>query len=109
MAAVDAAAKHLIDQSRRHKERLYGRGRSRGKTTTAGITLDAAEVQPVAWEKVARIKRFAVKPMNVREAAEEMELLGHTFFVFHDEEQARVSVLYRRKDGDYGVIVPELP
>jgi putative sigma-54 modulation protein len=55
---------------------------------------------------VVRTKRFAVKPMDVDEAIEQMELLGHDFFLFHNAEEATMNVLYRRKDGSYGLLAP---
>lgn len=63
-----------------------------------------AEEQP----EVIRTKRFALSPMNTEEAIEQMELLGHTFFVFYDGDSGGVNVVYKRDDGQYGLIVPEL-
>jgi len=65
------------------------------------------EVEPFPAGRVVRVKRFAVKPMSVEEAVEEMELLGHDFFLFQDAETGGFRVVYRRRDGNYGVIVPE--
>ncbi len=57
--------------------------------------------------KVLRTKRFAIKPMPVDEAILQMNLLGHSFFVFSNAETEEVNVVYRRKDGNYGLIEPE--
>jgi putative sigma-54 modulation protein len=101
--AVDQAARVLTGQSRKHKQRLYERGRS------------PADVPPLlsrpkrAKPKVTREKRFDVKPMTLNEAVEEMEALGHEFFVFHHAAEDQVAVLYRRHAGGYGLIIPELP
>lgn len=57
---------------------------------------------------IVRVKRFNVKPMFPEEAIEQMELLGHSFFVFWNAGDDRMSVLYRRNDGDYGLLEPEL-
>ena len=57
--------------------------------------------------QVVRTKRFAVKPMNLEEATLQMELLGHNFFVFRNASSDEVNVLYKRKDGNYGLIEPE--
>jgi putative sigma-54 modulation protein len=57
-------------------------------------------------EEVVRVKRFALKPMSVQEAALQMGLLGHSFFVFRDAQNNQVSVVYRRRDGGYGLIEP---
>jgi putative sigma-54 modulation protein len=58
--------------------------------------------------KIVRTKRFAMKPMLPAEAVEQMELLGHEFFLFLNAEEAQLNVIYRRRDGNYGVIAPEL-
>lgn len=58
-------------------------------------------------QKVVKTKSFNVKPMSVDEAILQMELLGHNFFVYQDAETNKVSVTYKRKDGNYGLIEPE--
>jgi putative sigma-54 modulation protein len=57
--------------------------------------------------KVMKSKRFAIKPMSVEEAILQMNLLGHSFFVFSNGETDEVNVVYKRKDGNYGLIEPE--
>ena len=59
-----------------------------------------------ARPRIVRTKEFQVKPMFSDEAVEQMELLGHDFFVFRDAESSQINVLYRREDGNYGLIVP---
>jgi putative sigma-54 modulation protein len=54
--------------------------------------------------RVVRVKRFLMKPMDVEEASMQMELLGHDFFVFTNADTNQVNVLYRRRNGDYGLI-----
>ena len=56
---------------------------------------------------IVRTKRFTIKPMTPDEAAMQMELLNHDFFVFLNGETNQMNVLYRRKDGNYGLIEPE--
>lgn len=58
-------------------------------------------------EKIVKTKKFAIKPMNNEEAALQMELLGHNFFVYKNADTGDVNVLYKRKDGNYGLIEPE--
>lgn len=58
--------------------------------------------------RIVRVKRFMVNPMNEEEAVEQMELLGHNFFVFYNADLGRINVVYRRRDGNYGVIDPEI-
>uniref|UniRef100_UPI0001BE66D4 Ribosome-associated protein Y (PSrp-1) n=1 Tax=Clostridium acetobutylicum TaxID=1488 RepID=UPI0001BE66D4 len=58
--------------------------------------------------EIVKTKRFAIKPMSEEEAVLEMELLGHNFFVFQNGDSNEVNVVYKRKDGNYGLIEPEL-
>ncbi len=57
--------------------------------------------------KIVRSKRFAVKPMDIEEAVLQMNLLGHEFFMFFNADTKQVNVVYKRKDGNYGLIEPE--
>ncbi|WP_372996461.1 ribosome hibernation-promoting factor, HPF/YfiA family [Lutispora sp.] len=57
--------------------------------------------------RIVKTKRFAMKPMPVEEAVLQMELLGHNFFMFYNADSDEVNVVYKRKDGDYGLIEPE--
>ena len=113
-AAIDLAARVLVGQARRHKQRLYRRGRGRlSEEVAAQVTEPAAAPEPedeglAASGRVGRVKRFLVKPMTAAEAIEEMELLGHDFFLFFDAEAEQYALLYRRRAGDYGLIIPEL-
>ncbi|MBI3944807.1 MAG: ribosome-associated translation inhibitor RaiA [Armatimonadetes bacterium] len=63
---------------------------------------------PLESIRVVRTKRFAIKPMTPEEAAMQMELLGHDFFVFANSETEDTNVVYRRKGGDYGLLEPEV-
>jgi putative sigma-54 modulation protein len=58
-------------------------------------------------EDVVKVKRFPLRPMSSEEAAMQMDLLGHNFFVFRDAESGSTNVIYRRKNGGYGILVPE--
>ena len=58
--------------------------------------------------QVVKTKRFAVKPMDIQEAIMQMNLINHDFFVFRDAKTEAVNVVYRRKDGKYGLIDPEV-
>lgn len=73
-------------------------------TATAGAG-DAAD-DDAAGDQMVRVKRFALKPMSPEEAALQMDLLGHTFFVFRHADNNQVSVVYRRSSGGYGLIEP---
>lgn len=63
---------------------------------------------PLETIRVVRTKRFPIKPMTPEEAAMQMELLGHDFFVFANAETDQVNVVYRRREGGYGLIEPEV-
>ena len=67
----------------------------------------AAE-EGVTSGRIVRTKRFPISPMGPEEAAEQMELLGHDFFVFFNVDDNRVNVIYRRADGDFGLLQPEM-
>ena len=68
---------------------------------------DEDEPEELELGRVVRSKRFAMKPMSVDEAVLEMELLEHSFYLFHNAATGDHNVLYRRNDGDYGLIEPE--
>lgn len=57
--------------------------------------------------KVVKTKKFGIKPMSVEEAILQMELVGHNFFVFQDSDENKIAVVYKRKDGDYGLLEPD--
>ncbi len=109
--ALDAA----LAKVERRIERFRGR-RERNKKgrSSLGEALvpPAPEVEPEEEEPAApaivRTKRFVVQPMEREDAAEQMELLGHSFFVYMDAETKHMSVLYRRQDGNYGLLEPVL-
>ena len=71
------------------------------------ILVPETELDEEPLYKIEKIKHFEVKPMDAEEAVMEMELVGHTFFVFRNGETDEVNVVYKRKDGSYGLIEPE--
>lgn len=115
--AVDAAVSALGKQARRHKAKTYRSGvsshRARHLEEQIASRADADEEDEAEEEeeliagKLVRVKRFAVKPMGLEEAVEQMELLSHNFFLYYDAAEHQYSLLYRRRDGDYGLIVPD--
>ncbi len=115
-AAVDSVADVMQRQVVRFKERVYQKGKIRA-SHSANTEQELASTETLAPEEmeivdgvptIVRTKRFAIKPMLPEEAAEQMELLGHDFFVFLNDNSDQVNVLYRRRDGNYGLIEPEL-
>lgn len=106
-ASIDKAVDVLERQVRKHKTKLQ----KRYKNTE---TIRFENVIPLAVEedndkpKLVKTKKFTLKPMSSEEAILQMELLRHNFFVYLDGETDEVGVVYKRKDGDYGLIEPEL-
>jgi putative sigma-54 modulation protein len=116
-AAVDLVTDKMARQIRRFHDRKIHRHR-RDAVNLGQLSADLVdgemEVEPedviVTSNGVAivRTKRFPVQPMDTEEAIEQIELLGHDFFVYFNAETSQMNVLYRRKSGDYGVLEPEL-
>ena len=105
LAAIGKVAA-LIDRRIEHyKGKLYDKGR--GSSLARGEFNEEAETEKPT-RKVVKVKRFAVKPMSVPEAVDQMELLGHDFFLFFNADSEELNLLYRRQDGDYGLIEPEM-
>lgn len=102
--AIDNATEALERQIRKNKTRLQKRLKA-GAFDTIEDNLD----EPVDEEYVqeVRTKTFPFKPMGVEEAILQMNMLGHDFFVFKDADTLETCVVYRRKRGGYGLIVPE--
>jgi len=103
--AVDKVVDVLSKRIERYKGKLYDK-KSRGVSfTRRGAAIEEEEIE--APRKVVKSKHFLVKPMPIDEAINQMELLGHDFFLFIDADTERLNLLYRRGDGDYGLIEPE--
>ncbi len=103
--AIDKVAAVMDRQIEHYKGKLYEKGRG-SSFVRSEFSEEVVEVQPP--QKVVKVKRFAVKPMSVDEAIDQMELLGHDFFLFFNADTEGLNLLYRRKDGDYSLIEPEL-
>lgn len=111
LTSFDRALSAVGKQVERYRNRLR-RFRRRRNLRQAGAptTEDLEEEEEPAGDEAVRIirtKSVPLKPMTAQEAAMQMELLGHDFFLFHDAETQRVCLVYRRRDGDYGMLVPE--
>lgn len=113
-AALDVA----LDKMYRQIERYKGRRKRRGGQKWAEVEAEWASMEPLPHEgeaaveedksEVVRRKTVDLIPMSEEEAIEQMELLGHSFFIFYNAETAQMGVLYRREDGNYGVLVPQV-
>ena len=106
--SIDKVADKLERQIQKYKEKYFQKphpGSERKGLVNEGVNVEDSESDGVA--KIVRTKRFAIKPMSVEEAAMQMDLLGHNFFVFANDNTNKVNVLYKRKDGNFGLIEPE--
>ncbi|MHB1418202.1 MAG: ribosome hibernation-promoting factor, HPF/YfiA family [Bacillota bacterium] len=101
--SVDLVMEKLEKQIAKFKTRLAKKLRNQDLRDFAQENGQEPEEDPV----VMRTKRFAIKPMPTEEAIMQMNLIGHSFFVFSNAETDEVNVVYRRKDGNYGLIEPE--
>lgn len=114
-AAIDAADDVIRKQIGRFKGKYYLRNRRAarqrkelGVPVLAAITGEAEPELERVPDVIVKAKRFPIKLMSVEEASVQMELLGHDFFIFLNADNNSFNVLYRRKDGAYGLIQPEV-
>jgi putative sigma-54 modulation protein len=137
LTAVDDAISRLSRQIERFKGRFYDKKKGKlgvGESSARIVSQNGspALTEPIASDlsatatataqpdsatarrgdedlgEVVRVKRFDVKPMFPEEAVEQMELLDHDFYVFYNASENKINVLYRRTDGNYGLLQPEL-
>ncbi|WP_017726270.1 ribosome hibernation-promoting factor, HPF/YfiA family [Halalkalibacterium ligniniphilum] len=112
-AAIDIVIEKLERQIRKHKTKVNRKFRQEGSLKYMFKNeLEPLEDSRVAIEdedelEVVRTKRFNLKPMDAEEAILQMDMLGHNFFVFSNAVSGDTNVVYRRKDGRYGLIEPE--
>ncbi len=118
-ASIDLVVEKLERRVQRFKGKLYGKATIKGPreraaerdlTTAAAAGMESLEEEPVedTAPTIVRMKRFAFKPMTPEDAATQMELLHHDFFVFLNSTTESINVVYRRKDGNYGLIEPDI-
>jgi len=112
-AAIDAVVDKMHRQIARYKgkriDRWQGQRPTRSEPELPPLGVEALEeLAEEQARRIVRVKRFVVSPMDEGEAIEQMELLGHDFFVFFNPNSGKMSVLYRRKDGNYGLLEPEV-
>jgi putative sigma-54 modulation protein len=111
-AAVDSVISKLYRQIKRYRGK---RIKSRRGASSAVDELALGEPLPMEYEEelaeeepaIVRHKRFPLRPMAPEEAIEQMELLGHSFFVFFNMDEEMANVVYKRHDGNYGLLQPE--
>ncbi|MBM7700759.1 ribosome hibernation-promoting factor, HPF/YfiA family [Kurthia huakuii] len=109
-AGVDAIVDKLERQIRKHKTKVNRKFRDREGVGLYFATAPATETGATAVEEledelqIVRTKQFSLKPMDDEEAILQMNLLGHDFYIFTDAETDETNIVYRRKDGKYGLI-----
>jgi len=108
-AAIDAADDIIRKQIGRFKGKYYLKNRRAARQRKElGTPIEAEAEEKKTPDVIVKAKRFPIKLMTVEEASVQMELLGHDFFIFLNADNNSFNVLYRRKDGYYGLIEPEV-
>lgn len=105
-ASIDMLVEKLERQARRYRDKR--RPRSGARTSSVAEAEPTPTLQDEESPVIVKTKQFAVKPMTPEEAVLQLELIGHDFFVFQNAETSDVNVVYRRRDGDYGLIEPQI-
>mgnify|MGYP000645734904 CR=1 FL=1 len=115
-ASIDAVMDKIARQIEQYKSRRVARRRGAAVASAQTALAPDLEAEPLAEDleegarsaQIVRRKRFIVQPMTEEEAIEQLELLGHDFFLFYNPDVAQINVVYRRKEGGYGLLQPEL-
>ncbi|MBE0426567.1 MAG: ribosome-associated translation inhibitor RaiA [Nitrospirae bacterium] len=101
-SSIDGVVDKLERQIKKYKEKLVSHRKTEGKASAAAAEIpDTAEVG-----RIIKNKRFELKPMSPDEAVMQMELLDKDFFIFTNDNSGDINVIYRRKDGNFGLIEP---
>ena len=109
-ADMFASSDAVFEKMQRQVDRFKGKRWARRAAGEEEVIAEAAEEEAPVEEtsRITRVKRFAMVPMDEEEAVDQMELLGHDFYVFYNINLNQINVVYRRRGGGYGLIVPEL-
>jgi putative sigma-54 modulation protein len=103
-ASIDQLTEKLLRQVEHYRAKRSRRQARGNGTPPPGGTMS---IEEEAGPQIVKMKQFAVKPMSAEEAALQLELVGHDFFVFRSDDSGEVNVIYRRRDGGYGLIEPQ--
>jgi ribosome hibernation promoting factor len=103
-ASIDQLTEKLLRQIEHYRAKR-SRRQVRGNGIPPGGSMSIPDDETVP--QIVKTKQFAVKPMSAEEAALQLELVGHDFFVFRSDDSGDVNVIYRRRDGGYGLIEPQ--
>lgn len=103
-SAIDLVVEKLERQIEKYRAKFNRRSREKAVKEFAVDRIEELQEE----EEIVRIKKFPAKPMPVEEAVMQMEMIGHSFFAFTNAETQQFNVVYRRKDGTYGLLEPEV-
>ncbi|MBC7545700.1 MAG: ribosome-associated translation inhibitor RaiA [Candidatus Sericytochromatia bacterium] len=108
-SAIDLVSDKIARQLKRYEQKKMHNHSGRLKTSIALASTGTgmSEEEEAIARQFVKNKRLTVKPMNVEDAASQMELLGHNFYAFRNNETEEINIVYQRRDGDYGIIEPE--
>jgi putative sigma-54 modulation protein len=106
--SIDIVLDKMYRQIARYKGKRKNRWRGAAAQQLEPLPIELEEEAEEEVPNIVRTKSFPMTPMHPEEAVEQMELLGHDFFVFYNAEEGQLNVIYRRKDGSYGLLQPEL-
>jgi putative sigma-54 modulation protein len=99
----------VLDKMYRQMARYKGKRQDRWQAVPEELPISEVEAAEETRGEIVRVKRFGVRPMSPEEAIEQLQLLGHEFYVFMNaDDDNSINVLYQRADGDYGLLQPEL-
>ena len=101
--ALDKTIDHLVRKLRKNKTRIEKKLRDVAPEIPEPISEEGEEGEI----KIVKSKHFPIKPMDAEEAVLQMNLIGHQFFMFRNMDSGEINVVYRRKDGNYGLLAPE--
>ena len=102
--AIDYVEDVIERQLKKYKSKLIDKHQAGGELLPAFVEEDDEDDEAI---KIAKVKKFDIKPMYAEDACVQMELLGHSFYVFINAETDQVNVVYKRKGGTFGLIEPE--
>ena len=105
-ASIDLAEETIERQIKKYRNKLVDKKQS--ALAFSELFLDEGEDEGEAEIRIVKNKKFELQPMNPEEACLQMEMLGHAFFVFLNGDSGAVNVVYKRRDGSYGLIEPSI-
>lgn len=106
-ASIDSVLSSISRQVRKHKTRLKKRYQDKKTIRFELMEKETPDDSEENTGKIVREKEISLRPMTSEEALLQMELLNHNFFIYKDQESNKIQLLYKRNDGNYGLLIPE--